>query len=313
MLLRRDLPVMKSPVCGICGNDTIVRFPSVKDTSTGDSFSIFECISCGVGQTFPRPDDLSAYYDNTYYGNRHGKTGGYCVKRRMKIVSSAVERTAGKRLLDIGCGDGSFMRAMMESGWTAAGTERNPDSESTKGLAVEEDIKAFSNAHPFDCVTMWHTLEHMHDIDAMLGQIHDMLAPGGKLIIAVPNNAGFQARLFKKQWLHLDVPRHLFHFDVESLNTCLIRNNFSVQHQGYQEIEYDLLGWTQSALNLIFDVPNVFFDCLRGKQSVGDNPFNLLNAILGGIFLSVSLPAVLVERVFNCSGTIITTAVKAKT
>ena len=45
-----------------------------------------------------------------------------------------------------------------------------------------------------------------------------LLAPHGLLLIAVPNAAGWQARLFGPRWLHRDVPRHLFHFNPHSRN-----------------------------------------------------------------------------------------------
>ncbi|MGO9148022.1 MAG: class I SAM-dependent methyltransferase [Desulfomonilia bacterium] len=301
---------VNSPACVFCGNELVTHYSKVRDTITNEKFTIYKCVECGIGHTIPQPKNLIQYYDKTYYGNRHGFTEDYCIKRRKKIVFSAMKDLDGKRLLDIGCGDGSFLLALKKSGWDVVGTEINPNLELMKGLIVKGHIDEFSNCIPFDCITMWHTLEHMQDISSTLTQIYNLLKPSGKIIIAVPNNGSFQSIIFKRKWLHLDVPRHLYHFDVEALQNCLKTNRFVIKHQGYQELEYDLLGWTQSALNSIFTTPNIFFDYLRGKQRGCSKLINILNLIIGFFFLILSLHAVIVERLFNRSGIIITIASK---
>jgi SAM-dependent methyltransferase len=301
---------LSSSTCAVCGNELIIHYPKVKDTITNEEFAIYKCIECGLGHTCPQPKNLMQYYDNTYYGNRHGFTEGYCIKRRIKIVLSAMKDIDGKRLLDIGCGDGTFLRAISILGWNVAGTEINPYSESMKGLIVKEHIEDYSDCSLFDCITMWHTLEHMQNVSTMLSQISNLLKPSGKLIIAVPNNSSLQSKMFKSKWLHLDVPRHLYHFDVTSLQNCLRIKGFLIEHQGYQELEYDLLGWTQSALNSIFSQPNIFLDNLRGKQRGYGKLVNMLHLFIGSLFMMLSLPAIIVERLLNRSGTIITVARK---
>lgn len=219
-----------------------------------------------------------------------------------------MEELDGRRLLDVGCGDGSFLLALRDSGWDVAGTEMNPEPPSMKGLVVKAHIEEFFNCEPFDCITMWHTLEHMQDIGTTLTLIYKLLKPGGKLIVAVPNNGSLQAAVFKRNWLHLDVPRHLYHFNVMSLQNLLESNRFFIQRQGYQELEYDLLGWTQSTLNSIFTTPNIFFDSLRGKSHGYGRVKGTLNVMIGFLLAAASLPAVAVERIMNRSGTIITIA-----
>jgi SAM-dependent methyltransferase len=71
-------------------------------------------------------------------------------------------------------------------------------------------------------ITMFHVLEHLHDPRAYLGAAHEILAPGGRLIVQVPNAASWQFRLLGRAWNGVDVPRHLFDYrdcDVERLLT----------------------------------------------------------------------------------------------
>jgi len=144
-------------------------------------------------------------------------------------------------------------------------TERNSVSARGVGLDVEESLDRVALSGAFDCITIWHTLEHMPDIPFTLSNIARLLKPGGKLVIAVPDSGGTQAVIFGPNWLHADVPRHLFHFDSKALMHRLNEAGFSVRTQWHQEFEYDLLGWSQSALNLLLLQPNVFFDSLRGR------------------------------------------------
>jgi SAM-dependent methyltransferase len=216
----------------------------------------------------------------------------------------------GKRLLDIGCGDGSFLLVAKDAGWDVMGTEINSDLARTTGLNVKEKIEQIYDFAPFDCITMWHSLEHMRDINATLFQLSKLLKSNGKLLIAVPDNGGFQSKAFRHKWLHLDVPRHLFHFDACSLSFCLKRAGFHIQHQWYQELEYDLIGWSQSALNCFCSIPNVYFDCITGKhkQKNISTLLNISNFVLGSLLTVLFLPAVAVGTLFGRGGTLMSVA-----
>jgi len=294
--------------CNLCGNTLISRFPKVIDPLTNETFAIHTCTECGLGHTVPQPKELSRYYGNVYYGNRHGVTASYCTKRRLGFVAAATKEKTGTKLLDIGCGDGSFLLAARESGWAVVGTEINPELPRAAGLDVRETIEQVSDRAPFDCITMWHTLEHMRDVALTLSQLSRLLAPEGTLLIAVPDIGGLQSRLFKHNWLHLDVPRHLYHFDAFSLSFGLSSAGFHVRHQWHQELEYDLIGWSQSALNCLFPVPNIFFDNLTGKKRNVSPLLNASSFVLGSILSGLSLPAVIAGTLFGRGGTLVVAA-----
>jgi len=296
--------------CTVCGGTLTPLFPKVHDPLTNDAFAIYRCSRCGLGHTVPQPADLSPYYASQYYGNRHGFTLRHCIKRRLRFIASAMQPGTGKRLLDIGCGDGSFLVAAKKAGWNVMGTELNPKPARDSGLDVRERIEQVPDGAPFDCITMWHTLEHMRDIKSTLARVTGLLRPDGRLFIAVPDNGGFQAKIFRHGWLHVDVPRHLYHFDASSLIFCLKSSGYTVERQWHQELEYDLLGWSQSALNCIMPYPNVFFDCLTGKQKGYSRSVVLSSFMLGSVLTFLSLPAVAAGTLCRRGGTLIAVARK---
>jgi SAM-dependent methyltransferase len=218
-----------------------------------------------------------------------------------------MERGAVERLLDVGCGDGTFLLAAKAAGWEVAGTERNPGPARAEGLDVRESAERFSSSEPFDCITMWHSFEHMPDPLAAISGLSGLLKPGGKLIMAVPDNGGLQAKIFRNGWIHLDVPRHLYHFDAESLRYCLAAAGYSIERRWHQEFEYDLFGWVQSTMNFFFPQPNMFFDFLTGRRG-GSVPLICLNVVLGTVLTVLFLPAVPIGTAAGRGGTLIAAA-----
>lgn len=301
--------------CNICEKPLIAKLYKVVDPITKEIFAIYKCSNCGLSHTIPQPTNLDRYYGKVYYGSRHSFTAKYCIKRRMSFLGAAIKLIGkgytDKKLLDIGCGDGSFLLAAKKAGWKVIGTELAPKSARSVGLnvmeTVEEVIKQQSGSDNslFDCITMWHSLEHIKDIKTTLSQLSKLLKPDGKLIIAVPDNGSFQSKFFKSKWLHLDVPRHLYHFDGSSLSFCLKDAGFTIANQWHQEIEYDLIGWSQSSMNCFLPIPNAFLDILTGKSKSKSNILKILIFLIGSLITALCMPVVAMEKVLGCGGTLI--------
>jgi SAM-dependent methyltransferase len=294
--------------CNLCGRELSTRFPQVLDAQTGESFAIAECAQCQLGHTTPRPSNLGRYYGTSYHGGRHGLTAKYCALRRIRFVEKLISSGNGRRLLDVGCGDGTFLLAARRRGWETIGTEFNPHIARSFGLNVRESVEDARSAGPFDCITLWHSLEHIPDPRKEILALGSMLRPGGVLLIAIPNAGGWQARIFGRHWLHLDVPRHLYHFNYRSLVALLELAGLSPVHRWDQEFEYDLLGWSQSALNAVMPAPNVFYRVIVGKQAGLGGGSIVVNSILGTLFSVLTLPAVLLGTLSNEGGTLIVAA-----
>ena len=296
--------------CNVCNGTLTPHFNEVRDPITNDPFAILACTKCGLGHTDPHPADLNRYYGRHYYGRRHGITSKLCERRRLRFIEYTAGRTNKKRLLDIGCGDGSFLLGAREAGWKVTGTELNPRPARSFGLDVRHTLEHIGPTERFDCITMWHSLEHMRDIKSTLFSIAGLLAPQGRLIIAVPNNGSLQAKLFGPRWLHLDVPRHLYHFDPGSLRFSLEKAGFRICRALHHEIEYNLSGWSQSAMNYLNPKPNVFLDVVTGKGKGHSVWTKTANLILGSILTLAFFAALPVEAWMGESGTFVMVARK---
>jgi 2-polyprenyl-3-methyl-5-hydroxy-6-metoxy-1,4-benzoquinol methylase len=138
----------------------------------------------------------------------------------------------GARVLDVGCGNGTFLVRMRAGGWAVAGVEPDRIAASfarAAGLEVKDGLLTeglFPPGH-FDAITMNHVIEHLHEPQEVLAICWRLLRPGGTIWIATPNAAAAGHRRFGRSWLPLDPPRHLVLFTLRSLEAALTRAGFA--------------------------------------------------------------------------------------
>lgn len=297
------------PACVACGAELKPRFERVRDPQTLETFSILECTRCGLGHTDPQPADLTPYYGARYHGGRHSFTDAWCTARRLRFLEQATFGRTGK-LLDIGCGDGRFLEAARGKGWQGFGTEMNPEPPRVRGFVVEGSIDAMAAHGPFDAITSWHSLEHFRDPRAAVESASKLLAPGGTLLIAVPDAGGLQARAAGAHWFHLDVPRHLFHFTQGALKALIERSGLAVKRSWHQEIEIDVFGWLQSPLNAVTSTPNALFDSLTGRPTAASKLSVARDFAVAAALGPLSVAATVTSTLLGEGGTLVVAAGK---
>lgn len=307
---------MADQSCNVCGSNLVARYERVKDNQSGELFQIRTCSKCGLGHTLPVPGDLSVYYGPKYYGNRHSFTQKHRMARRLNLLQRAAKTlpagSVPSKLLDIGCGDGSFLALAREHGFLVSGTELGDNSQPAKlGIEARQYIDDWSDDGPFDIVTMWHSLEHFPDVRRALESVEKLLAPSGVLIVAVPDFGGVQARAFGPEWVHLDVPRHLYHFDRPALDTLFETTGFKAFERLNHESAIDTFGWLQSALNVVLPTPNVLYDIITGKAA-DVAPGAIAISLMGAALLATpSVAATAATRLFSNGATQIAFAHRA--
>jgi len=138
---------------------------------------------------------------------------------------------AGAPLLDVGCGNGAFLRLAVLLGYAAEGCEPDP-------LAAEAARRSGCRVHDgglsgptlpvgfFEHVTACHVIEHVHDPLAFLARCRELLRPGGRLWIQTPNLSGDGHAFWGRDWRGLEPPRHLTLFTPEGLRRACERSGF---------------------------------------------------------------------------------------
>jgi SAM-dependent methyltransferase len=148
--------------------------------------------------------------------------------RRRKIVKNFPPWTGRGRLLDVGCATGRFMQQMAVVGWRPSGIELDPEAAAkartvTADVTIGDPAEVTLPAASFDLVTAFHVVEHLPDPAAALRNMLAWLAPGGLLIVEVPNVGGWGGALFGRHWSGLDFPRHLIHFTPATMRALVER------------------------------------------------------------------------------------------
>ena len=234
--------------CPVCDSDNIHPQLTVRDHTVSQSvFSIWHCNGCTARFTQDAPDQSSipAYYASEDYISHSDTKKGLInslyhrvrkhtlnAKRRLVIRESGIEKGA---VLDLGCGTGAFLHTMRKAGWDVTGIE--PDLQARANATALYDITPLDpeklyelKAECFHAITLWHVLEHVHDLKGYLKQLSVLLAPGGKLFIAVPNYTSYDAAVYSENWAAYDVPRHLYHFSPQSMKRLLSTFNLKLSN-----------------------------------------------------------------------------------
>lgn len=232
--------------CPVCGSSLIGPVLSAKDhTVSAKIFLIWQCNDCSLRFTQDAPgiDVIGEYYKSENYIS-HTNTSRGLINRlyqfirkstlyqKRKMVNKITGIKEGK-LLDVGSGTGAFVNEMSRNGWQVTGLE--PD-EGARQVAKENFNCELKNvdelfhlqADSFDTITLWHVLEHAHDLQNYVKQLKHLLKQNGRLIIAVPNYTSFDASFYKEYWAAYDVPRHLYHFSPLSMKRLMEENGMKI-------------------------------------------------------------------------------------
>jgi SAM-dependent methyltransferase len=230
-------------ICPVCNAANQTPFITCKDyTVSQERFAIVSCTTCNFKFTNPRPEDeeLGRYYKSEDYISHSNTSKGlisklyhlvrnYTISKKLNLVSGYVSRGT---LLDYGCGTGMFLKYCKDKGWNTFGME--PDSGARKigadmGLNISPDKTTLLKelgGRQLDAISLWHVLEHVTDLDETLTFFSNNLKPGGILVIAVPNYTSYDAKHYREFWAAYDVPRHLYHFEVNTVSRLLCNYGF---------------------------------------------------------------------------------------
>jgi 2-polyprenyl-3-methyl-5-hydroxy-6-metoxy-1,4-benzoquinol methylase len=191
--------MLAKKTCTICGGSgfSVSQKKSLFMGMSGRETAIIQCNHCGIitrtpslfeGADLNKLAPLALKENKVFVGGDAEKPSAYFT-RRLQFAASAVK---GKKLLDIGCGTGSFLKLAQTLGWEVTGTEFTKatvdilNSEGINCLHGNLDNPSLQGCS-FDLIHLNHVFEHVEDPVGLLRQATALLAPGGMILIEVPN------------------------------------------------------------------------------------------------------------------------------
>ncbi len=232
--------------CPVCQHKNLTPFLVCKDyTVSGENFEISYCHHCQTGftQNVPDQESIGIYYKSAQYISHTDTKKGlvnqlyhfarnFMLSSKQQLVSQHTGLQQGT-LLDIGSGTGYFLDMMKRKNWQVTGIEADEDAQAFAqknfGISVFSPPKLSELPEKqFDAITLWHVLEHLHDLHGAWAHCSRLLKDAGILFIAVPNHQSPDAAHYQAQWAAYDVPRHLWHFSPASLDFLAEKHGFQI-------------------------------------------------------------------------------------
>ena len=294
--------------CPICNASSIVSF--IKTTaqmhSSKELFNFDQCANCQLVFLNPRVnlDNLKNYYTSHYLPYRGSEAWGKYSKlvegsqkkldlKRVKRVKEMCSVSPKSLILDVGCGNPSFLKAcQQELNCKTLGIDFSDEGwkeQSTlfKGLDLQvAEIKDLSlNLKP-DIITMWHYLEHDYTPLENLTYLKSIAKPSTTLIIEIPNFDSISRKKYNENWAGWHTPRHTSLFSPDNIKLLLDKSGWNVsQLITYGTLNPYLLFWMseieQKGIQWNKNMENEFWDFVIGMLKFMPTKWNEKKLSLG--------------------------------
>jgi SAM-dependent methyltransferase len=233
------------PLCGGEGRDFVINALHDVENRIAGEYAISRCRACRLYYLSTRPDEasLSACYDENYhvrFNRAANPLMRWLFNARYALRMRRLLRYSGGRapssVLEIGCGDGNlltYLERALPPSVELVGVEldvRNTTLPVTSRIRLyEADFDRLDLGRQFDAVVMYHVLEHLvHPVET-LRRIRALLKPGGFLLFQVPNWNTCWRKVFPLHWNGLQIPRHQFFLDPQSLRDLCACSGFRLE------------------------------------------------------------------------------------
>jgi len=240
----------EAPICGACFGTDLSLWAEARDIeyfSVPESFSYFQCRSCGALSIFPVPENrLGAIYPSNYYSfAAQSQSFAEKIKEQLdrRIFSSLFREIGGDNpdrdfsALDVGGGTGWLLeRARRAEPRLKRTVIVDLDEKAGEGARksgheyYQGRIEDYDTTEKFDLIVMLNLIEHVRDPVGVLKKTRSILATGGRILIKTPNYDSLDARIFRhRSWAGLHCPRHWVLFTPESFRSAAVRAGLTIQ------------------------------------------------------------------------------------
>jgi 2-polyprenyl-3-methyl-5-hydroxy-6-metoxy-1,4-benzoquinol methylase len=228
-----------SKLCVVCGSH--LRFGFKKHR-----FTILHCPHCGLYRTIlpgSYRQFLKDYYAKGYFTGSRTRAGyadypddAPVIRRNAQNYLKLIlkHHLSGRRLLDVGCATGIFMQQAQDQGFKVSGLDASvyAVAQAKKTFPRQVKLGTLSTVkfppRSFDLITLFDVFEHLHDPEEDLARCHQLLRPGGLLVINTGNTNSFLAKLEGQKWHFFIPPQHLYLYSDINLKQLLKLHGFKV-------------------------------------------------------------------------------------
>ncbi len=301
-------------VCPLCGSKETNLYCENSDflfETTEEKFKLIRCKKCDLifmEKKF-NPQELAKFYPKDYWEEKERKTENlyrkFVIYHHIFFVKKYLKN--GNSILDIGCGDGLFLNELnRKKRYKAYGLEGFNKNVIAKNFTlIPEKIENVEKIpEEFDVITAFHVIEHLPDPDSFLEKVNKFLKENGKVILQLPNTDSIQAKIFKKRWTGIDIPRHLMNYNPENLRILLKKHNFEIE----RICHFSLRDSSPSIVSSLIPRFNPVYLNIKGRNDL----FSTVKKFIYLIFVLSFQPISFLEALFRKGGIIFCVAKKKK-
>ena len=225
--------------CYLCGNSEFVPRSGrvrVEGPISGDQLPlVVECTNCGlVALDSQHHIQKSHYEESRMHGSLPDTMEEWLQEtevdsqRRFEMLEALLLRS---RVLDVGTGAAGFLRKAQDVATEVVGVEPEARVRTFYGDALDlhPNLEALGDKK-FDVITAFHVLEHLPDPRSMLTALGTLAAPGGRIVVEVPNSDDALLTLYNCAAFHDFTYRtdHLYLFNAETLRRLIVQAGLRV-------------------------------------------------------------------------------------
>ena len=257
-----EIKIVNCPVCKSKHSTHYITTNALMHKPNNEQYVFNKCVSCdSVFLTNPVQEAvLNNYYTDNYLPYKGaavwGKYKSFVAKsqenldlKRLRIVAHSTKNKKSFSILDVGCGNPSFLDAVQKKlNADCTGIDFSDNGWKDKNFEninlVMNSIADFNPNLKFDVITLWHYLEHDYNLQQTADKLYNYLNPNGKLIIEVPNYDSITAKNQKQFWQGWHSPRHLTLFSTKGFQKLFIPEKWAiVKHNKFGTLDAFTLWW----------------------------------------------------------------------
>lgn len=209
--------------CHVCMSPSFEHLLS----ASGGSLDVNRCLSCGFVYLASWQRSVASFgelYD--YYGRLTAEDllRRYSPENRARqreLLNALARYARGRRLLDVGCGEGQLLQTAEAEGWDSVGIDL---SEMAIRLCREHGLSASQtdffdsslDSQRFDAIVMSELIEHVPSPARFLIRAEELLEADGILYVTTPNFGSLARRILGENWSVIH-PEHIGYFERSTL------------------------------------------------------------------------------------------------